>query len=148
MKRKGSITDRVLFILPILLGAFLLAFAAPHSASAGLPPRPTPEPAKKTQPAGAYIQLQLANAPVGTEGVWTIIQWGDGFGEWHDVTGWQGTVELDGTQTWWVAPKDMDTGPFRWRILSSPTGSLLATSDSFLLPDQLQAVLVVPVEVE
>ena len=148
MKRKRSTTYRVLFILSILLGAFLLAFTAPRSANAGLPPRPTPEPAKQTQPSGAYIQLQLANAPTGTEGVWTIIQWVDGFGEWHDVTGWQGTVELDGTQTWWVAPKDMGTGPFRWRILSSPAGSVLATSASFMLPDQLQAVQVVPVEVE
>jgi hypothetical protein len=138
---------RILLILPIMLVPFLLAFTAPNSITAALPPRPTVEPAKTKQP-GAYIQLQLSGAAIGTEGVWTIVQWVDEFGVWNDVTGWQGTVELDGTQTWWVAPEDMGSGPFRWRTLSSPTGGVLATSDEFMLPDQTRVVQVVPVEVE
>ncbi len=138
---------RIFLIFPILLVPFLLAFTAADSITAALPPRPTVEPTKTKQP-GAYIQLQLSGAVVGTEGVWTIVQWVDNFGEWHDVTGWQGTVELDNTQTWWVAPDDMGSGPFRWRVLSSPTGSVLATSDEFMLPDQTRVVQAVPVVVE
>lgn len=134
-----------LFSLPLLL---LLVFSPSGDINAALPPRPTVEPTKPKPQPGASIQLQLSGAPLGPQGVWTIVQWGDAFGKWHDVTGWQGTVELDGTQTWWVAPEDMGSGPFRWRVLSSKAGSELAVSASFMLPDQARQVLAVPVQVE
>ena len=137
---------KILSILTILLVPFLLAFSAPNSITAGLPPRPTPEPVKSKHP-GAYIELQLSGATVGSDGVWTIVQWVDEFGEWHDVAGWQGTVELDGSQTWWVAPDDMGKGPFRWQVYASQNGDLLATSDEFVLPEERRFVLIIPVEV-
>lgn len=132
------------YIIPMLLVMLVPLLLA---ATSNLPPRPTPEPTKSKQP-GAYIQLQLSGASVGSDGVWTVVQWVDASDEWHDVTGWQGTVEQDGTQTWWVAPNDKGAGPFRWQILSSPTGSILATSDEFMLPDETGHKLIVPIEVE
>lgn len=135
-----------IFSLLILFFVPLLAAFSAESLAAGLPPRPTPEPVKSKQP-GAYIELQLSGATVGSEGVWTIVQWVDEFGEWHDVSGWQGTVELDGSQTWWVAPDDLGKGPFRWQVYASENGDLLATSDEFMLPEERRYVLIVPIEV-
>jgi len=135
---------RKFYIIPILLVMLVPLLLA---ATSDLPPRPTPEPTKSKQP-GATIQLQLSGVPVGSDGVWTVVQWVDASDKWHDVTGWQGTVEQDGTQTWWVAPDDKGRGPFRWRILSSPTGIVMATSDEFMLPDQTGQLLIVPIEVD
>ncbi len=127
----------------MLLGAFTFAPQAPS----GLPPRPTVEPTA-VPVAGASIQLLLANATVGADGVWTMIQWQDADGDWHDVEGWQGTVELDGTQTWWVDGTQLGTGPFRWRIYTEQDGSPLAISDDFYLPERSRMVMTVAVEIE
>ena len=137
---------KVLSMLILFFVPLLAAFSAAESITAALPPRPTAELVKSNQPS-AYIELQLSGATVGSDGVWTIVQWVDEFGDWHDVVGWQGTVELDGTQTWWVAPDDLGKGPFRWQVYDSPTGDVIATSDEFMLPGQKRYVLVVPVEV-
>lgn len=34
---------------------------------------------------GAYIELQIKNAPAGT---WSVVQWQDGNGDWQNVEGW------------------------------------------------------------
>jgi hypothetical protein len=79
---------------------------------------------------GGLIELHVQPARTG---LWTLIQWQDAQGQWHDVDGWQGTV--DGTsQIWWVAPRDLGKGPFRWQIYQSRGGPLLATSEAFSLP--------------
>ncbi len=66
-------------------------------------------------------------------GLWTIVPWQDALGGWHDVQGWQGT--LDGYQKlWWVAEDDFGTGPFRWALYQGKGGALLAVSESFYLP--------------
>jgi hypothetical protein len=143
--RKLSYLGIVVFVVisvPLLIAATPVDFIV-----TALPPRPTVAPVSGNTP-GASIQLQIEGVTVGTEGVWTAIQWVDGFGDWHTVDGWQGTVELDGTQTWWVAPEDLDTGPFRWQVFDEQGGMLLATSDSFNLPERERTRMVVPIDVE
>ena len=56
-------------------------------------------------------------------------------GDWHDVAGWQGTLDDGQLKTWWVAKKDFGTGPFRWAVHLEKSGPLVASSESFFLPD-------------
>jgi hypothetical protein len=82
--------------------------------------------------------------------LWTVVQWQDPYTEvWHDVEGWQGTLDgvTDGLgkKTWWVASRDLDTGPFRWRVYRSEGGTLLATSEPFNLPGAVGAAVTVEV---
>ena len=123
-------------IRPILLasvvGVLLLA-AWPPSSALALPPRPTPEP--KSIPrllAGAYIELHVSSAPAG---LWTVVQWEDAFGDWHDVEGWRGTLDTDDNKVWWVDKSDLGKGPFRWVVTQN--GELLATSESLYLPESV-----------
>jgi hypothetical protein len=67
--------------------------------------------------------------------VWTIVQWQDYFGAWHNVDGWQGTLDVGHQKLWWVADKDLGTGPFRWVVYRDQAGPSLAVSESFHLPD-------------
>ena len=107
-----------------------------------LPPRETPIPAqpsddddddKDDTPDGAHIVLRVPSAPAG---VWTIVQWQDSAGGWHDIDGWQGTLDEGDQKMWWLAPDLFGKGPFRWLVYQSPGGDkLLATSDSFYLPN-------------
>ena len=104
-----------------------------------LPPRPSAVPTVTVTPLPVYvppmvggsIMLRVPSAPAG---LWTVVQWQDGLGGWHDVEGWQGTL-VDGWQIWWVARRDFGTGPFRWVVYQDSTkGALLAVSQSFNLP--------------
>ena len=109
-------------------------------ASAGdLPPRPeptaTPQPNKPLK--GAALVLQLTGAVTGPQGVWTVIEWQDPHTEeWYVVEGWQGTVETDGSQMWWVSSSDLATGPFRWLIYVEEGGDLMGNSEPFSLPEK------------
>jgi hypothetical protein len=142
--------------LAIILTAVALAGAPPTLARvADLPPRPTaaptatPLPDNDTDngdvtPQGATITLMVENPP---PQAWTVVQWQDAFGEWRDVTGWQGRLD-DGAgdaKIWWVAAKDFDTGPFRWQVYEQDGGELAASSDAFMLPAEAGAVVVVEV---
>jgi hypothetical protein len=42
----------------------------------------------------------------------------------------------NGLITWWVEEKDFGKGPYRWLVYASEGGELLATSQSFNLPDR------------
>ena len=126
--------------------AFLpaLAYAAPSP----LPPRPeppSPSPvvAPGEEPGGGVIELLIPLASGRWhgeywQGLWTIVQWKDSFGGWHDVEGWRGTpdevVDGEGKKVWWVGKADLGTGPFRWLIYQSQKGKLLAQSQPFYLP--------------
>jgi hypothetical protein len=68
-------------------------------------------------------------------GIWTVVQWQDTFGDWHDVEGWQRTPDDGYQKTWWVAAKDLGTGPFRRAVNRIQSGRLLITSESFYLPE-------------
>jgi hypothetical protein len=91
-------------------------------------------PLPASPPAGGAITLRAYPVEPGS---WTVVQWQDAQGGWHDVEGWQGTFDRENQVAWWVAPDDMGKGPFRWAVYPSRGGQLLATSDSFYLPDSV-----------
>lgn len=140
-------------IIAIFLASCLFLFALilginQNSAGAALPPRPeptaTPLPGVHTSTDGGYIELLYGGLPVGPNGVWTVVEWQDPYTEkWTAVEGWQGTVELDGTQRWWVAPKDLGEGPFRWLVYDEKGGDLLETSETFDLPAHAKQYVIV-----
>ncbi len=113
----------------------MLAQAAPQPAPEIIYTRtPRPRPTSTQKPElpvfGATIELYIE--PTATS-LWTVVQWQDRWGVWHDVEGWQGTTD-DDKQVWWVARPDYRKGPFRWLVFQSPKGELLAISPSFNLP--------------
>ena len=115
-----------------------------------LPPVwPEPRLASPAGPAGAEIELRLAPGTVAAGELWTVVQWQDSAGRWHDVEGWQGAVHVSssgpGIKVWWVADSLLGQGPFRWLVLSAPGGERLASSAAFNLPDQAGERLIVVV---
>lgn len=118
------------------MGLILMATMAfmPKSIPQALPPRPEPNPVvvEKSSPDGAQIQLAIANA---TGNEWTQVQWQDTqTAVWHNVDGWAGHADNDGTVTWWVAKEDLGSTPFRWQVYDEQGGELLTTSETFDLP--------------
>ncbi len=113
-----------------------------QSAQAGLPPRPTPQAGSGSDAGGAPIELRVrfgqGEQARRWQELWTVVQWQDTFGNWHDVEGWRGTldeiVDGEGRQVWWVYRRDLGKGPFRWMVYQSPSGGLLVRSESFHLP--------------
>ena len=83
--------------------------------------------------------------------LWTVVQWRDDRGYWHNVEGWQGTLDevQDGVgeKVWWVAEADLGKGPFRWLVYQERDGRLLVASDSFYLPSDVGRVALVEVAV-
>jgi len=161
----GSHTLEVcLSILALTACAALAAALTPEltqPALADLPPRktaqptpiPTPKPpagpAAKTAPAGGAIELSLRFPQTWPwdeahwQQAWTVVQWQDLDGDWHEVEGWRGTLDsitVDeggaavGRKAWWVAEDDLGTGPFRWLIYRDEGGRSLAASEPFHLP--------------
>jgi hypothetical protein len=121
-----------------LIGVLLLAWPPLLThVGADLPPRKPPSADQPpddgdVEPDGAHIILQVPSAPAG---VWTVVQWQDSAGGWHDIDGWENTLDEGNKRVWWVAPAAFGTGPFRWLVYQSQGGKLLATSDSFYLAD-------------
>ena len=108
------------------------------------PPTPIPDPGGNPSGGGgenddtsedrgglliAFIELQANSG-----GTWSVVQWQDSAGNWHDVEGWRGALPTNGTQRWAVEAKDFNTGPFRWVVTDSQGGSALGMSDAFNLP--------------
>jgi hypothetical protein len=127
-----------------------------------LPPRPTVPSSSEDIGSSAQAQIQLqVQFPDGWpwqttpwQGLWTIVQWQDPRGIWHDVEGWKGTLDevkvsesgdVTGYKTWWVSGEHMGKGPFRWRVYQGEGGWLLATSETFDLPSFNRATLMVEV---
>lgn len=137
----------------------LLLTWPPHTqAGPELPPREAPDPARPpgddrddSQPNGAHIVLRVFSTSDGVNGapegvqsarheLWTMVQWQDSTGSWHDVDGWQGTPDDKDQKTWWLAQDLFGKGPFRWLIYRGssrgPDGDrLIATSEPFHLPN-------------
>ena len=142
-----------------IAGLVVAGLAGPlQTASADLPPRPTPvtptsTPAKPEVPAGAWIELRVYPPPVDPsftwQELWTVVQWQDINGGWHDVEGWRGTpdriAEGAGLKTWWVAEKDFGTGPFRWVVRHGQHGEYPTASETFTLPSAIGATLSIDV---
>jgi hypothetical protein len=125
----------------ILISVLLLAWpSSPTHAGPGLPPRETPTPTrppgdgdddKDDEPVGAHIVLHIPSAPAG---LWTIVQWQDSVGSWHDIEGWQGMLDDGDQKAWWLAADLFGKGPFRWLVYQGQGGKLLAQSELFYLP--------------
>jgi len=126
----------------VLLAVAVLP-AYPQAALAG-PPRPTPRSRPASAPTGATIALAIRFDPLWPQAgipwqdLWTVVQWQDGWGTWHDVAGWQGTpdgiVDGEGRKVWWLSWELFGQGPFRWVIYRARGGDPLATSEPFHLP--------------
>jgi hypothetical protein len=88
---------------------------------------------------GAYIELQVQGT---SPGLWSSVQWKDEFESWNEVNSWQGELDEDGRKSWWIDPEDFGTGPFRWVVKDGQGGSILAVSEAFLLPDDVNQTMV------
>lgn len=123
--------------LSMLLLLALATVGAPVSAgSLALPPRPTAVPTATPVPPLAESRgsvIRLVADTVFTS-AWASVEWQDAAGNWHVVTGWQGTLEADQTKTWWVAEVDWGKGPFRWVLYDQRGGQSLGHSVAFHLP--------------
>jgi hypothetical protein len=82
-------------------------------------------------PAGGAITLQAY--PI-DPAFWTVVQWQDTNGGWHDVDGWQAPFDEQHQVAWGIAPDDFGKGPFRWVIYEGQGGAMIAASDPFTLP--------------
>jgi hypothetical protein len=98
--------------------------AVPVLADDGLPERETPVAddggRDDSRPLGTHIELVVPEHA----GAWSVVQWQDSAGNWHDAEGWRGTLDSSGYICWWVAAKDFGTGPFRWVITGGDSVSV------------------------
>ncbi len=132
----------------VLIALFSLFASGPTlvQAAPDLPPRPTltptpiPTPTATATPMPESLARVLLVAGSAYEGAWTVVQWQDKSGMWHDVEGWQGHVR-NGWIRWRVAQKDWGTGPFRWLVYDKPGGTLLASTANFTLPTGLYGIV-------
>lgn len=137
----------------------LCAFSGPaQAAPSSLPPRPTiPPPPSAAKATGALIVLEAtfdeswADSGLAWQDLWTVVQWQDPAGTWHNVEGWQGTLDkvADGVgwKAWWVPEELAGKGPFRWVVYRRQGGSALVTSETFALPSPSPVGLVIEVDV-
>ena len=93
--------------------------------------------------------LQTCHTP--WQELWTVVQWQDARGGWHDVEEWRGTLDEavsdGGRKRWWVARDGFGAGPFRWMVYrSKKTDVLLSESTSFHLPDTAGETVTVEAE--
>lgn len=155
VNRSSSVTLILCTLLVLLSGIGVVRTV--QAAPLALPPRPSPVPAPKN---GGAICL---NADFGTEWpwdsiqwqeIWTVVQWQDEWGYWHNVEGWQGTLDsvtasdqgkVVGEKTWWVAETDLGKGPFRWVVYRGRGGKTLATSAAFVLPSSAGQTMLVQI---
>lgn len=161
---------RLIGILILATGIFLIILGI--GASAGepsrttasdldLPPRPTltPTPTPMPPPGTAAIELhaQFGQDPplTGSQlaALWTVVQWQDGSGNWHDAADWRGPFDelFDswGRKVWGVTAEHFGQGPFRWVVTDQQGGSVvLGTSQAFYLPQAAGDVVVVVVTLD
>ncbi len=144
----------------LLISALLVVSSRPARADSGdLPPRPTGEVASSST-VGGSIRLQIAfpDSWSWTAHPWqathTQVQWQTGEGHWVNVTGWYGALDdvdvdadgsVTGEKTWWVAARDLGTGPFRWLVTAGNSGISLAVSEPFTLPVRSASTVAVTV---
>lgn len=129
----------------ITLAAVLLPLATVYAAQLPpLPPMPTEEAAAppKAPPQGAHIELHVPfpeSLSYPWQELWTVVQWQDGEGHWHNVEGWQGNLDGiendEGVKRWWVDEANLGEKGFRWVVYRSAGGPVLIISNEFHMPD-------------
>jgi hypothetical protein len=138
-----------IIVLITLAGSLLVTILLPPQTLAALPPRPTPLPTRSPrhnddtnsdndEAVGGQIELQVQPSPVE---LWTVVQWQDALGGWHNVEGWQGPLDDGARKVWWVARPDFGKGPFRWNVYRDLTGQPLAGSKAFSLPQSANEIV-------
>ena len=143
MKQRALIN----LLLVVVLTALAWSVVAPAEA---LAQEPEPEPGNGDRvngdddddesANGAYIELRVQP---GLGEVWTVVQWQDSLGRWQDVDGWRGQVGPGQAVNWWVAPKDLSTGPFRWLVYQDQgRRAVVWASELFYLPKQGETLVV------
>ena len=110
-------------VSPVNATATMLPTLAPPP----LPPTVTPTPTTVDM---GFIELRVQPAQAG---LWALVQWQDGPGNWNNVDGWWSALR-GGIQVWEVFPPQFGTGPFRWVVHGGPSGPVLGASDAFYLP--------------
>ena len=129
----------------VIVGLLLIGNWQPTAQAGPLPPpRATLTPTlHASNSAGTYIELRL---PTDNINLWTVVQWQDGVGNWHDVESWRGILdtihEHKGDKIWWVLPYSYGDGPCRWLVYDRAGGQLLATSHAFYLPEANRRVII------
>ena len=127
----------------IVVGLMLIGNWQPTVQAGTLPPRATLTPPPAPSSESAYIELRL---PTDNINLWTVVQWQDKGGNWHDVESWRGRLDdindHKGHKIWWVLPGEYGVGPIRWLVYDRAGGQLLAPSHSFYLPGAHQHVIV------
>ncbi|MBN1874662.1 MAG: hypothetical protein JXA33_10565 [Anaerolineae bacterium] len=137
----------------IVVLASAVSVTPTRPASPPLPTAPvsTVVPSPSIESEGALIWLRVQGQPIDShwQSLWTVVQWQDAFGDWHDVEGWRGTLDEvgvgEGRKVWWLPADLFGVGPFRWQVYTQPAGALLATSQAFYLPDLVGQIEVVTV---
>lgn len=124
----------------LILAAPVAAFASPPN----LPPRPPRDEEDNGGGGSATIALHLTAAdgsqPSNTtlQGLWTVVQWLDGVGNWHDVDGWEGVpagASSNGAHIAWKVDDSLfGKGPFRWVVEQGSGGAITGASAAFYLP--------------
>ena len=127
-----------------LQGATALVLGEPSSGNVADEPT-LGSPSGVAPERGALIRLRVQCESGACDGQaldwWTGVQWQDAAGGWHDVDGWQGGLDDNSTKTWWVAPRDFGTGPFRWVVYRGRCGAIAGASSSFKLPGAADQVV-------
>lgn len=139
----------------LLAGLLVLVLASlvfqPTSLNAQGTPLPTATPWGTPAPTqvapsaeGGTLILQAYNAPAAG---WTVVQWQDANGGWHDVAGWQSQL-TNGYVGWWVDPGNFAEGPFRWVMLASENGEMVDATEAFSLPGYSGDVVLVEMRLD
>ena len=123
-----------LVLVCLLIGAAFGSLLWAPKAQAVLPPRPTVGPGDRSRAAPTPVpvvgQIRLHVTP--RQGrYWSVVQWQDEQGTWHDVGGWTGAVTT-GSIMWWVEEKDFGKGPFRWAVYQEGGPVVHRAGGSFL----------------
>lgn len=159
VKSQPKRTRFVLLVCFLVAGSIWLGLGRENrsAAQSQLPPRPTltplpptatpvppatPVPSPTAIPVSQPVRIRLVVEDSTYRDAWSLVQWVDGAGNWHNVTGWLGQI-VGGEVQWRVLPKDYDTGPFRWVILDAPDGAIVAASKPFTLPNPGAPLLVI-----
>ena len=138
----------------LICGLFCLSIYSPAGAQtdSNMPPRPIPpskpastepEDENKDELDGGKIVLHL---PAGIN-AWTIVQWQDEFGRWHDIQGWGGYPTWDAQNQewaveWWVDEENFSEGPFRWVGTADENNQKrLFVTASFILPERMGQIV-------
>ncbi|MEJ5309102.1 MAG: hypothetical protein WHX52_04980 [Anaerolineae bacterium] len=109
----------------------------------------TPTAPALREGATIWLRVQSSASDPRWQTLWTVVQWQDALGDWHDVEGWRGALDEvvggEGRKVWWLPADLFGAGPFRWLVYAQPGGALLATSEAFRLPDSTGQIEIVTV---